>query len=222
MPNATMDLVCAWCGTEFTKQTAEVRRQTKKGRKWFFCSLSCAATFGNVRRKNKPITKTCPHCGDDFETHTGTRGATFCSRSCASAGSVTPARRRAGRRIAEDFPPTLEVTAAGLRAREAWRYEEVATFLGSTDESHQFEYPMGGVGIFDLALLDRKVLVEFDGPEHAKNPTAAQDEERDHAASIRGWKVLRMAVEPGQVISLVDFMRNVWKRLEPRGSGAAQ
>jgi very-short-patch-repair endonuclease len=56
-----------------------------------------------------------------------------------------------------------------------------------------------GGGIFDLALPERKVLVEFDGPNHV-GVESQRDEEKDTIAKSEGWQLTRIAVPPNTVI----------------------
>ena len=86
-------LECGYCASAFKKDLAEVRRHWKKGRETFYCSISCGAKAGNAHKKNRCIEKTCPVCKVSFAATTGAKEATFCSRSCASKGSVTKYRR---------------------------------------------------------------------------------------------------------------------------------
>lgn len=197
-------LVCGWCSKAFEKAVGEVNRQRRTGRERFFCSLSCSAQHHNERRKNKPITKTCPHCGKDFESDTGAKAATYCSRSCASAGSMTPERRAAMRRGGQQTGGTIEKMAAAMREREAWRYVHVKDALDALGVRYQFEYPIEDVGIFDLALPGLMVLVEFDGPDHDSEYQRERDEEKDRAAKQLGWRVERVPCEPGEVIRFVE------------------
>jgi len=56
------------------------------------------------------------------------------------------------------------------------------------------------VGIFDLALLDLRMLVEFDGPEHDSPKYVEEDRLRDQRAKTAGWDVTRIPVPRNQVI----------------------
>ncbi len=59
---------------------------------------------------------------------------------------------------------------------------------------------MEGVGIFDLALIDRNILVEFDGREHLY--MSEIDAEKDLAAANEGWRVVRVEVARSSVIEI--------------------
>lgn len=48
---------CQNCGKEFTLPKKEHTRQTKKGRKYFFCSASCSSSHNNTGRKLSSKTK---------------------------------------------------------------------------------------------------------------------------------------------------------------------
>lgn len=54
--------------------------------------------------------------------------------------------------------------------------------------------------VFDLALEDQRVLIEFDGPEHRTPKGTERDAVRDRSAELLGWKVLRIPVKTGQII----------------------
>ena len=198
----TTEINCAWCGDVFAIRDAEWRRQRKKGREHFFCGRSCAAKSGNERKRNKPLVKTCPHCNRTFESDTGAKAATFCSRSCASAGSVTEARREAGRRIRALQKTDIHRLAAMMRRREAWRYEQVEILLRGMGHDYVFEHPIEGVGIFDLALFALGTLVEFDGPYHNLSQQRSIDEEKDRLATKAGWTVKRVATKINAEIPL--------------------
>jgi hypothetical protein len=168
-----------------------------------FCSRSCVAVYNNSLRGNqiRPIVKTCGFCGGRFNTTTGKAEATFCSRSCASSGSVTEARRiaakAAGRqnnftRFSEsDRNGMLEVIAKGLKKREQWKYKKLSAFLDWIGESYEIEAVLCG-SIRDLILPVRKIAVEFDGPHHQEVECAKQDAIKDEQAAKEGWTVIRI------------------------------
>lgn len=196
-------ITCAWCGEKTEKRAAEIKRQNKKGRYHFFCSRSCSVQYGNSLKgyQREPITKICPQCNQPFEAMTGRKEPTFCSRECASKGSVTPARRRAGRQLAMAYPPknnSIEDIAAILLSREMWKYERLRNWLNEKNIPHQFERPIGN-GVFDLALLDRKLLIEFDGRSHKEAKQKERDAEKDSIAVQNGWSVVRIEVDDGQI-----------------------
>ena len=62
-----------------------------------------------------------------------------------------------------------------------------------------FEYKLGKY-VFDLALLDTKTLVEFDGPYHRDPKQKQMDADKEKAAGIRGFVVIRRLVKPAVVI----------------------
>jgi len=107
-------------------------------------------------------------------------------------------KRRQGSRagglamVANLVPP--EVT---LKRREAWKYALLEEALAG--RSHEFEYRVGKY-IFDLVLLDTKVLVEFDGGDHQAEPQKSLDKRKDQAAKKAGFMVIRRPVVPVTVI----------------------
>jgi len=206
MGQTMITVECQWCGDDVEKVLSEVNRQLKKRDAMFFCSQKCAAYSINSRRGDlrKLVTKTCPWCDEDFETMTGAKSPTFCSRSCASAGSVTEARRSLGEldviksNLAKGC--TVEAIADKLWSREAWKYKKVQKLLDSLDENYDFEHPLKGTRhIFDLALLGHKILVEFDGRYH-RSPSQKQcDKKKSLAARKQGWRVKRVRTSVNKV-----------------------
>lgn len=83
----------------------------------------------------------------------------------------------------------------GLRIREGWKYERLRVVLG--DRPHEFEYPVKPY-IFDLALFDTRILVEFDGPYHGGQ--VAADQEKDLVGIAAGFSVVRRVTPPATVI----------------------
>lgn len=196
-------LSCAECSTTFTKPTKEVRRQTKAGRTHFFCSGPCAARYNmRVTGRTKPVvSRVCPTCGSTFQASTKVRGALHCSRSCASAGSVTDYRRERAREVgAPNLQHDVATIAAALRSREGWKYQPLIQVLTQLGVPHTFEFPLDPF-IYDLALHESKTLVEFDGPDHTYDTNAqAIDAEKDRHAQALGWTLIRVSVDPSAVI----------------------
>jgi very-short-patch-repair endonuclease/endogenous inhibitor of DNA gyrase (YacG/DUF329 family) len=196
-------LECGWCGKPFKKELKEVVRQWKKGREMFYCSTSCAAKKGNEHRKAPEIEKTCPVCNKIFKTVSNKHERTFCSPSCASSGSMTDARWEAVRKLVaggygkENLISPEEV----LKKREAWKYINVKKHLENLNENFEFEYRMKDY-IYDLALIDKKIFIEFDGPDHDGLVQVERDLLKNKVANKNGWQVKRIAVDSNSVINI--------------------
>lgn len=65
---------------------------------------------------------------------------------------------------------------------------------------YEFEYGLGGY-VFDLALKDTKVIVEFDGKAHNDPRQREIDAEKDVVAREAGFNIVRRCVEEMKVIS---------------------
>jgi len=198
--NVTVD--CEWCGETTEKPVKEVNRARRLERR-FFCSLSCSARAGNEARKPKEVVKKCPHCGRRFKSSTKKKAARFCSRSCASAGSMSESRREAQRRAGHAAVATgrsnLISIADTLKLREAWKYAALKEVLDRQGRSYEFEYPVEH-WVFDLALLDEKVLVEFDGPYHRTERQTSLDDQKDEVGRAAGFVVIRRCVQSASII----------------------
>jgi len=195
---ALVDVTCAQCGKKVKKPVGEVNRSVRLGRK-FFCGSVCSGLFSGQARAAVEVKKTCPHCGEDFVTTTKARAKKFCSRSCASKGSMSEERREAQRLAGLAHAQNLLSPAETLKQREAWKYAALEKVLREADRDFEFEYQVGGF-VFDLALLDEKVLVEFDGPHH-RGDEAERDKHKEKMAKKRGFVVVRREVKAASVIS---------------------
>lgn len=99
-----------------------------------------------------------------------------------------------------------------MRQREAWKYVKVAELLEGLHIQHSFEYPVESVGIFDLAFPGKRLLVEFDGPEHKTDAgTVAADVVKNTVISI-GWELVRIPVDRAVVIP-ISALNGVLHRL---------
>lgn len=173
-----VELECAWCHRHFQASTAEIKRQQKRGRVIFFCGRSCSGSHSNHIRGNVSveIMRRCPQCCKEFRSSSHSKAATFCSRSCASAGSVTTYRRTKAQEVGHinQEKLTIEGIAKGLRVREGWRYRNLEQYLQERSEPYQFEFPLDKY-VYDLALPNRGVLVEFDEVYHCSDQQRKTD-----------------------------------------------
>lgn len=192
-----IEIACWQCDTVVEKELGEVNRSRRLGRQ-LFCSRSCSAVSANAPRKSQVFEAACPVCDTVFETSTHNKAKRHCSPSCASKGSMTAGRRAAQREAGLQHAENLHrAQALGLKKREAWKY--VALKKALRGRQHEFEFRLGRF-VFDLALLDVDVLVEFDGPYHHSATQRALDARKDRAARRHGFTVQRRRVKPDAVI----------------------
>lgn len=139
-------------------------------------------------------------CGSVFVTSTAKKkDHVFCSRSCASAGSVTEKRRNTARKFGGRNKAFIVGTHDKvLRKREAWKYPKIAEFLAGQFR-HEFEVRIADF-IVDLYLPEIRTVIEFDGKDHRTPKQAKMDYERDSVLKRMGYSVFRIGVEPNQVI----------------------
>jgi len=204
-------ITCSWCKREFNILEIEYRRQNKKGRNKFFCCRSCASKYKGELFRCKEVTKICPVCDNEFQSSTSKKASTFCSRVCASKGSVTDFRRQRARETGHKNKNNLQYSpqeiANTLRNREWWKYEKLYSYLTTLNIPHQFEYPIDN-NIHDLALINKKIIIEFDGREHGSKEYLSNDSQRDKKAQDQGWIVYRINVSSAEVIdpALIKFI----------------
>lgn len=214
-----IELNCGFCAKTFTGKKAEITRQQRKGRSEFFCCQSCAAHASNLARKSIPVLKICQQCASSFASTTSVKAAQFfCSRSCASKGSVTEYRRQRAREIGKlnAYAVTSpDSHAKALASREGWKYVELAVWLICQDIDHKFEYPVD-CWVFDLALPKLKVFVEFDGKYHENAQQKELDTAKDRSAQFIGWRVIRVNCEAAKIIpaSIISSVLNEMIKLK--------
>jgi len=198
----SIKIICHYCDEPAYKPKGEISRQIRKGADKFFCSLSCSASYRNSIRPNRvvEIHAVCPHCKKEFDTVSGKNRKTFCTPSCASRGSITENRlegnARGGRATCGTNLISVEET---LKKREAWKYVRLKDFLEFQKEAYEFEYRIPTLDfVHDLALINRKIVVEFDGDEHES--MKAEDSYRDGILRSSGWSVFRIPTKSNAVI----------------------
>lgn len=130
----------------------------------------------------------------------------FCSRECASAGSVTEHRLAKQSESGLRHKGNLLTTAETLRLREAWKYTEVAALLTSLGLEFQFEYDHPPF-VYDLYLPQRRLVVEFDAPNHDYGPVLENDAQKETAAVAAGLRLVRIRTEVNVVISTDELRR---------------
>ena len=197
----TKEIICVNCGKSHLIDLGEYNYQVRRGRKNFFCSNVCSGQYNNARNKKPVIQKACEYCGNTFDCHTPYTKR-FCSRSCASAGSITEKRLEGNRKGGLNCKEGHDAYAIQklLRVREQWRYSELSTLLESFNIEHEFEYVVDGKYIFDLYLPSINLLVEFDEDYHNSPKQQDVDKIKAECASSNGYQVKRISVESGSII----------------------
>jgi len=195
-----MLIICTWCEKESEKPDREIKRQLKKGRTIFFCCISHVAKYYNLRKKNHPIKKNCKLCGIEFPTVTGSKERDFCSRSHASKGSMTELRKRVYKDVSHKSRENLISVDETLRKRENWKYKKIIELLDRNNIKYEFEYRIKPY-IYDLALFEKKIFIEFDGKYHFTEKEQKQtDRKKDELARKNNWKIIRIPVQTNVII----------------------
>ncbi len=207
-----LELICSSCGNKFLKLEKEVKRQQKnKGTDTpFYCSSKCQ---GDARRIIKlPVSKTC-ECGNGFET---TTDASYCGRNCASKYSGLEIRSKPEfieklinsgikSRFSHD---NLDKVANSLRVREWSKYDLVHHYLLICSISHSFEYSLPNTRwIYDLAIHDLSLLIEFDESYHKSIVDLDIAKEQD--ANKEGWNLVRVDVTKESIPYSPNLIKNL-------------
>ncbi len=86
----TIEIECLNCKQKKVKDLIRYTYERKQGgNSGLFCSSKCVGSFS----KKKEIVIPCGYCNREFPSSEKARASKFCSRDCASAGSVTDLRR---------------------------------------------------------------------------------------------------------------------------------
>jgi very-short-patch-repair endonuclease len=214
-----MFIVCAWCKCEKEIPDKEYRRQIRRGRlpDRFFCGLSCGAKFSRrCQYEPLPDIRVCLYCGQEFRVVDNRLPNRFCSRSCASAGSVTDYRREKASQIGKTSTNLISVDET-LKRREAWKYEKIAEFLSKEQIIHEFEFFLDGY-VFDLAIPCLGILIEFDGIYHEWATQKEVDIKKERVAEAYGWRLFRIpeagVIDPSSLVILPGFDSHTLHQLE--------
>jgi len=112
-------------------------------------------------------------------------------RRSLTKGTASGCRKCQKIKSGGSYDTRLRATAAALRSRNADQYASLAQVL--RDRPHQFEYVISPY-IYDLALFDTNIIVEFDGPHHAIPVQQERDAAKDKAARDSGYRVVRISL----------------------------
>lgn len=106
-------IICKKCGIKTEKSATEILRQQKKGKLYFFCSLSCAQSYN--KKTTFAIKRNCLWCKKEFESTTHKKGKKCCSLGCShrySQSNVDPDIHRQSVQRCSTYPREKELTCA--------------------------------------------------------------------------------------------------------------
>lgn len=224
---STVSLTCSECGASFERDLGEYNFAHNRGNDIFFCSKKCSikALHRTQAKEKIIIEKVCPVCNNIFKTeimpgHSGKDprlkyGKTFCSRGCASKGSVTDYRRQKARETAMNNPlwtseQSTESISRLLREREAYKYTDLDKALTDLNIKHAFEHVVDKY-VYDLWICDKNILFEFDEVGvHSGKLQESIDKQKDQVAANNGYILHRIVVKDKtidikEVLSLLNM-----------------
>lgn len=220
-----IELICGWCGNPVLKEVGEVKRQRKrKGEAVkFFCDRTCSIRYGNHLRGNRvfDIEKTCPHCGNKFNTTNGKHEKTHCSKACANKHCMTEDRKNKARlsqtqekRLQQSIKSKALYDDPEYLEKVSKRFKEKTHFT-SKHEMYIRDYfikaflddnwTYGGnlkyndqILVRDLFSKKLKVCIEYDGIQHFKDihHQLEKKQRKDLALELQcienGWRLIRI------------------------------
>jgi very-short-patch-repair endonuclease len=113
---------------------------------------------------------------------------------------MSDARREAQSAGGKKSSCNLWPTARTLHYREAWKYALLSDKLLNDSRKFEFEFPIDS-SVFDLALHDKRMLVEFDGSYHRNSTQIKIDVKKDDLAKKYGYTLVRIKVANNTVIN---------------------
>ena len=217
MSRSTVRLRCKECGKEFDKYIGEYDRWVRKGRDYFFCSLSCAAKYSNKSKKAPDIIRKCPVCGKEFHTVAwGKRSRKGCSRSCASTRPQTEETKlKISNAVHLKWKEDPEYAA---KCSKNWTLDGTVEYFTSQGERElrqffQSEYPsqnwtwggrllVNGVAVSrDLYSDTMETCIEYDGVWHFIDITGqledkiSKDNALEYWCDKNGYRLIRIEDE---------------------------
>ena len=92
-----------------------------------------------------------------------------------------------------------------LKHREARKYKDVKNLLDSKGIRYEFEHQLNNF-IYDLLLVDKDIVIEFDGREHHYLDESSKEEN----AELYGYKLIRIDVPSNTVIDSSLIEPYIW------------
>lgn len=176
---------CEMCGVIFT------RPDNQRGKIWAsrkYCSMLCVNKARSVKAWEARPERICPICNTIYRTSIGTQmtcGEPVCIQRYKReiAGPKVAARAR------EAYAAGTRPRMTGVSVRELYLRPHLEP-LGWQWRLKWYE----GWGCFemDFCLMEAKVNIELDGPEHYTPKNRAKDAKRDAELERRGWRILRI------------------------------
>jgi hypothetical protein len=124
-------------------------------------------------------------------------------------------------------PPCLEVALEAYREKArnvttSTAQREVADSLGRLGTAHQLEYATAdGLFSIDIAIVDRRIALEFDGPSHFTTNTLqplGHTLLRNRLLSAMGWKVVSIPFFEWNGLRQAERDAYVQRRVDPSSS----
>jgi very-short-patch-repair endonuclease len=175
---------CEACGRSFGPGKGEGGERWRRRR---YCSNACYQTANRGTNWKVRKVRQCLVCGDDFQREREDHNVVTCPKpECRAAYRKVSGQRRSETMRQQYASGEREV--AGARERALWPLLSPHGWqwrLRWTDAVSPFE--------LDFALMDLKLNIEIDGPEHQGQPHyRKRDARRDSELERRGWKILRI------------------------------
>lgn len=174
--------------------------------------MSCCAKSHNQKNKADNIIKNCDYCNKEFISTTKKRAPKFCSKSCASKGSVTEKTIQNAlknrKKYPERFYKNMDAISKSLYTREKHKYIELENKLNKRKLQYEFEFCIENY-VYDLAIIDKRIIFEFDGAGHNKCSVSKKDKVKEKLAKENGWFVQRIKVQPKEIIAFEKILNYI-------------
>ena len=103
--------------------------------------------------------------------------------------------------LALNYRGDINSIRALMLKREYFKYKNIDEYLTTNNISHEFEYIIENK-LYDLAFLDKRLIIEFDGDDHKYIESATNDKIKESIAKKDGWTLVRINVKNNTVIPI--------------------
>ena len=180
--------VCPICEEEFERPASYYNSAWASKR---YCGPACAGEAKRRKWRAKWPSKPCAICGEEFQARAADmRWRVTCGKpECRRRHRVEIQAPAQAEQMRKDYASGKRKPARGVSEREEVLWESLR---GGGWYWRMRWFDDFGCFELDFCLLERKVNVEIDGPEHQHRRRRELDEIRDAELRRRGWRILRI------------------------------
>jgi len=170
--------------------------------KAFICK-ECGVEFNRVIYKRKDNPQFCTkRCSALYRNKVEDRGAQYRASEKMRAAAIANLKKN----------QTARGISGCMKKRNMHKYKDLMDLFNEREVRYEVEYVLGDY-VFNIALLDYKVFVEFDVIDtHKWERNDRYDKEKDEYAKKMGWQVVRIELAPKEVPFAYEVVKIIEKK----------